>query len=59
LQQRLEAGLELPSLEVTDEGPIVATILDVSSENRDFHAAAVMAGPKTVGALVDKYSHKH
>ena len=63
LRQRLEAGLELPfhaydllnQLEVTDEGPIAAAILDISRENRDVNAAAVMAGPKTVGALVDKY----
>ena len=63
LRQRLEAGLELPfhaydllkQLEVTDEGPIAAAILDISRDNRDVNATAVMAGPKTVGALVDKY----
>jgi hypothetical protein len=63
LRQRLEAGLELPfhayellgQLEVTDEGPIAAAILDVSRDTRDLNAIAVMAGPKTVGILVDKY----
>jgi hypothetical protein len=63
LRQRLEAGLELPShaedflylLDVTDEGRIAATILDVSRDDRSVNAIAVIAGPKTVGALVDKY----
>ena len=63
LRQRLEAGLELPfqayellgQLEVTDEGPIARAILDVSHDNRDVNEIAVMAGPKTVAALVDKY----
>jgi hypothetical protein len=63
LRQRLEAGLELPfqaydlleQLEVTDEGPIVTGILDVSRDSRELDALAVMAGPKTVGILVDKY----
>jgi hypothetical protein len=63
LRQRLEAGLELPfhaddflnQLDVTDEGPIATAILDVSSDKRDANAIPVMAGPKTVGALVDKY----
>jgi hypothetical protein len=63
LRRRLENGLELPfraddflgQLDVTDEGPIAAAILDVSHDNRDVNAVAVMAGPKTVGALVDKY----
>jgi NACHT C-terminal Alpha/Beta 2 len=63
LRQRLELGLELPfytddllqQSEVTDEGPIPAAILDVSRDNRSVNAAAIMAGPKTVGALLDKY----
>ncbi len=63
LRQRLEKGLELPfhaddflgQLDVTDEGPIAAAILDVSRDNRDVNAVAVIAGPKTVAALVDKY----
>jgi hypothetical protein len=63
LRQRLEAGLELPfhaydllnQLEVTDEGRIARTILDASHDNRDVNAIAVMAGPKTVAALVEKY----
>ena len=63
LRRRLENGLELPfhaddflgQLDVTDEGPIAAAILDVSRDSRDVNAVVVMAGPKTVGALVDKY----
>jgi hypothetical protein len=63
LRQRLEAGLELPfrsdellvNLDVTDDGPIVSAILDISSESRDINAAAVMAGPKTVDVLLDKF----
>ncbi|MGY4335494.1 hypothetical protein ACVWW3_000400 [Bradyrhizobium sp. LM2.9] len=63
LRQRLEAGLELPyhagelllNLDVTDEGPIVDSILDVSRENRGLNAAAVMAGPRTVDALIEKF----
>jgi hypothetical protein len=63
LRQRLEAARELPfhahdllsQLEVTDEGPIAAAIVDMSYDNRDVDAAAIMAGPKTVSALVDKY----
>jgi hypothetical protein len=63
LRQRLEAGLELPyhaselllNLDLTDEGPIADSILDVSRENRDLNAAAVMAGPKIVDALIEKF----
>ncbi len=63
LRQRLEAGLELPfhsddfldQLAVIDEGPIAVAILDVSRDNRNVDAVAVMAGPKTVGALIEKY----
>ena len=63
VRQRLEAGLKLPfhaydllkQLEVADEGPIAAAILDISRDSREVNATTVMAGPKTVGALVDKY----
>jgi hypothetical protein len=63
LRQRLEAGLELPfhaydllaQMEVTEEGPIASAILDVSQDRRDANAMSVMAGPKIVGALVDKF----
>lgn len=63
LRQRLEAGLELPLhadeflnlLDVTDESRIAATILDVSQDNRNLNAIAIIAGPNTVGALIDKY----
>jgi hypothetical protein len=63
LRGRLEKGLELPfhaddflgQLDVTDEGPIATAILDVSRDNRDVDAVAIIAGPKTVVALVDKY----
>jgi hypothetical protein len=63
LRQRLEAGLELPfhaydllaQMEVTDEGPIASAILDASRDDRHANAISVMAGQKTVGALVDKF----
>ena len=63
LRQRLEAGLKLPfhaneflsQLDVTDDGPIAAAILDVSDDDRNINMIAVMAGPKTVIALVDEY----
>lgn len=63
LRQRLEAGLELPfhtydlldQLPVTDEGTISAAILDVTRDDPRFNAVAVVAGPRTVTALVDKY----
>ncbi|MCS3926102.1 hypothetical protein M2175_001133 [Bradyrhizobium elkanii] len=63
LRQRLEAGLELPyratvlllNLDVTDERPIADSILDASRENRDLNAAAIMAGPKTIDALIEKF----
>ncbi|SIN88580.1 hypothetical protein SAMN05443247_00459 [Bradyrhizobium erythrophlei] len=63
LRRRLEAGLELPfrvnellaKQEVIDEGPIAKAILDVSHEKRDINVAAIMAGPKTVDALIDMF----
>jgi hypothetical protein len=63
LRQRLEAGLELPfrvdgllaTMDVIDEGAIVDRILDVSHEDRNINAAAVIAGPRAVNALLDKY----
>ena len=63
LRQRLEAGLELPfdaddflnQLGVTDEGLIAEAILDISRDGREANALPVMAGPRTVGALVDKF----
>ena len=63
LRQRLEAGLDLPfyaydlldQLPVTDEGSIAAVVLDLGRDERGLDAFAVMAGPKTVAALVDRY----
>jgi hypothetical protein len=63
LRKRLEAGLLLPfhtyellnELEIVDDGPIAASILDVGSDNRYLNAVAVMAGPKTILALVDQF----
>ena len=63
LHKRLEVGLELPfhtyellkELKIVDDGPIAAAILDVSHNNRERDAVAVMAGPKTAGALIDKF----
>jgi hypothetical protein len=63
LRQRLDAGLELPfhadefleQLEVMDEGPIATAVLDVGSDRREANAIAIVAGPKTVGKLIDKF----
>ena len=63
LRKRLENGLELPfhaedfleQLDVTDDGPIAAAILDVSDDKGVRNPVAVMAGPKTVAALIDRY----
>ena len=63
VRRRLEAGLQLPfhagdllrQMEVIDTGPIPTRILDVSQDDRDIDRVAVVAGPKTVNALVDKY----
>lgn len=63
LRQRLEAGLELPAyvdellakLPVIDSGPITAAILDTSRDNHHIGAATAVAGPRTTGALVDKF----
>jgi hypothetical protein len=63
LRQRVEARLEIPfhsydlleRLAVTDVGPIAAEILDTSRDSPELNAIAVMAGPQTVGALVDKF----
>ena len=63
LQRRLELGLDLPfdaddllkQLPVVDVGPIPAMILDDSSNRRDAMHAAVLAGPKTVEVLLEKY----
>jgi hypothetical protein len=63
LRQRLEAGLQLPfhaddllrQIEAIDTGPIPTRILDVSHNDRDIDRVAVVAGSKTVNALVDKY----
>jgi len=63
LKQRIEAGLELPlhaddlldQLDVIDDGPIAAAILDTSRDKHGDNKLAVLAGPKTAGALIDKF----
>jgi hypothetical protein len=63
LRQRIEAGLELPfhaydllnQLEVTDSGPIAAAILNVSRNRPGDDKLAVIAGPQTTGALIDRF----
>lgn len=63
LKQRIEAGLELPfhaddfldQLDVVDDGPIAAVILDTSRDDRADNKLAVLAGPKTTGVLIDKF----
>src|SRR5208337_3451436 len=63
LKQRIEAGLELPfhaddlldQLDVIDGGPIAVGVLDTSREKHGANKLAVLAGPKTTGALIDKF----
>lgn len=63
LKQRIETGLELPfhaddlldQLDVVDDGPIAAAILDTSRDKYNDNKLAVLAGPKTTGALIDKF----
>jgi hypothetical protein len=63
IRLRLERGLALPpaayellgELEVTDEGPIAAAILNRETCGFGTEKLAVLAGPRTVGALVDRY----
>jgi hypothetical protein len=63
LRKRLEAGLELPfhaddfleQLEVTDDGPIATAILDVKDDKGIRNPVALLAGPQTVAALVDRF----
>ena len=45
----------MSQLDVTDEGPIAASILDVTHDNRELNTVAIMDGPKTVAALLDNY----
>lgn len=63
LKQRIEAGLELPfhadhflnQLGVIDDGPVAAAILGTSRDKHSDNKLAVLAGPKTTGALIDKF----
>ena len=63
LKRRIEAGLELPvhaddfldQLDVVDDGPTAAAILDTSRDKYGDNKLALLAGPKTAGALIDKY----
>jgi hypothetical protein len=63
LKQRIEAVLELPlhadhfldQLDPIDEGPVVAAILDTNRAKYSDNSLAVLAGPKTTGALIDKF----
>jgi hypothetical protein len=63
LKQRIEAGLELPfhaddyldQLDLVDDGPIAATILDTSRDKYADNKLAMLAGPKTTGALIDRF----
>ena len=63
IRKRLEAGLQLPlyvddilrQMDPIDEGPLPARILNVSQLDRNTDLLAVVAGPKTVTALVENY----
>ena len=62
LRRRVAGGLDLPfqaeelvgSLEVVDDGPVAARILDVTKDERGVNTIAILAGPHTVGALIDQ-----
>ena len=64
LEQRVEAGLELPfvttgffeQFDPVDEDPISAIVLDTSQDKRAHDGFAVLAGPETTGALIEKFS---
>jgi hypothetical protein len=61
LVRRLELGLELPfrademlaGVQTVDAGPAAAAAENVDGNKRNGHAAAVIAGPRTVGRIVD------
>ena len=63
LTKRLEAGQELPfhtdklleGAVIVDDGSIAAMVLESATENRIADVAAAIVGPKTVGALIDKF----
>lgn len=63
LIKRLEAGRELPfrseellnNCPAIDDGPLVAMVLNCTTENRAAEAAARVIGPKTVALLIDKF----
>lgn len=61
LRKRLELGFDLPfdaddllqPLPAVDDGPIAAMVLDDRDDKSDARYAAVLAGPKTIEALLD------
>ncbi len=63
LKKRIELGLELPfhaydflnQLDVIDNGPIAAAILDTSRDKYNDNKLSILAGPKTTLALTDKF----
>jgi hypothetical protein len=60
---RITAGLELPydaeeylaRVDVIDDGSVAAAALDPATPDRVARAAASVAGPKTVGTLIDQF----
>jgi hypothetical protein len=63
LRQRIERRLELPfrpgelltDLAVEDDGPVAAAVLDLDGAQKDESALGLLAGPKTVGQLIERF----
>ena len=63
LCQRIERRLELPfrpgellaNLAVEDDGPVAAAVLDLDGAQKEESALGSLAGPKTVGQLIDQF----
>ena len=67
LQRRIAARLDLPFRaheflaggDALDEGPVVEALLDAGAPEMVTRAAFVVAGPKTVGAAIDRLFELH
>jgi hypothetical protein len=63
LRHRIEQRLELPfrpgelltDLAVEDDGPVAAAVLDLEGAQKDESAVGLLAGPKMVGQLIDRF----
>jgi hypothetical protein len=63
LRQRIERRLELPfrpaelltEIGVDDDGLLAAAVLDIDGAQKDESSLGLLAGPKTVGQLIDRF----